>query len=88
MRKAHRVETAERRFLIHGSDTQAYRQFRNSVAVSVIVHLAGAMRPWIDAAVTRADAGTDLAAVAAAARPPVLKPSATGRKAQVSGHPR
>lgn len=49
-------ETEDRPFLLHGSDTQAYRQFGNSVVVPVITFLAGAMRPYLEAAVARGDA--------------------------------
>jgi DNA (cytosine-5)-methyltransferase 1 len=35
-------------FRIPVSDTQAYKQFGNSVAVPVIAAVAAAMRPWID----------------------------------------
>lgn len=44
-------ETKDRPFLLHGSDTQAYRQFGNSVVVPVIEYLAREMRPYIEAAV-------------------------------------
>ena len=50
-------EAKDRPFLLHGSDTQAYRQFGNSVVVPVIEYLAGQMRPHIEAAVRRAEAG-------------------------------
>lgn len=46
-------ERKDRPFLFHGSDTQAYRQFGNSVVVPVIEFLAAAMRPHIEAAVDR-----------------------------------
>lgn len=49
-------ETKDRPFLLHGSDTQAYRQFGNSVVVPVVEFLAAAMRPYIDAAVARSEA--------------------------------
>jgi DNA (cytosine-5)-methyltransferase 1 len=48
-------ETDARKFRIHGSDTQAYRQFGNSVVVPVVEFLAKAMRPHIEAAVARDD---------------------------------
>lgn len=49
-------ETKDRPFILHGSDTQAYRQFGNSVVVPVIEFIAGAMKPYIEAAVSRDDA--------------------------------
>jgi len=49
-------ETKDRPFLLHGSDTQAYRQFGNSVVVPVVEYLAAQMRPYIEAAVRRDDA--------------------------------
>jgi DNA (cytosine-5)-methyltransferase 1 len=50
-------ETKDRPFILHGSDTQAYRQFGNSVVVPLIEYLAGEMRPYIEAAVHKGDAG-------------------------------
>lgn len=41
-------------FRIPVSDTQAYRQFGNSVAVPVIAAVAAALRPWIDPSMTLA----------------------------------
>lgn len=49
-------ETKDRPFVLHGSDTQAYRQFGNSVVVPVIEFLAAAMRPYLEAAVARGEA--------------------------------
>ena len=49
-------ETEDRPFVLHGSDTQAYRQFGNSVVVPVVAFLAGAMKPYLEAAVTRSEA--------------------------------
>lgn len=49
-------ETKDRAFLLHGSDTQAYRQFGNSVVVPVIEYLARQMQPFIEAAVRSAEA--------------------------------
>jgi DNA (cytosine-5)-methyltransferase 1 len=46
-------ERRDRPFLLHGSDTQAYRQFGNSVVVPVIEFLAAAMKPHVEAAVAR-----------------------------------
>lgn len=48
-------EKEGRPFLLHGSDTQAYRQFGNSVVVPVIEFLAQAMQPYIEAAVARSE---------------------------------
>lgn len=48
-------ETKDRPFILHGSDTQAYRQFGNSVVVPVVEFIAGAMKPYIEAAVVRSD---------------------------------
>ena len=42
-------------FRIPVSDTQAYKQFGNSVAVPVIASVAGAMRPWITRARNQAE---------------------------------
>ncbi|HEV2279291.1 MAG TPA: DNA (cytosine-5-)-methyltransferase [Acidobacteriaceae bacterium] len=44
-------------FRIPVSDTQAYKQFGNSVAVPVITAVAQAMRPWLDAAPAAAPSG-------------------------------
>ncbi|MBX9708393.1 MAG: DNA (cytosine-5-)-methyltransferase [Caulobacteraceae bacterium] len=49
-------ETKERPFILSGSDTQAYRQFGNSVVVPVIEFVAAAMRPHIEAGVSRGEA--------------------------------
>ncbi|MGX5637677.1 DNA (cytosine-5-)-methyltransferase [Brevundimonas diminuta ATCC 11568] len=49
-------ETKDRPFILHGSDTQAYRQFGNSVVVPVIEFIAGAMKPYIEAGVSRDEA--------------------------------
>lgn len=43
-------ETKDRSFKIPVSDTQAYRQFGNSVVVPVVEFVAEAMKPYIDAA--------------------------------------
>jgi len=43
-------ETKDRSFKIPVSDTQAYRQFGNSVVVPVVEFVAGAMKPFIEAA--------------------------------------
>lgn len=48
-------ETPDQPFLLHGSDTQAYRQFGNSVVVPVIAFLAQSMQPWLEAAVRRSE---------------------------------
>lgn len=48
-------ETKDRPFLLHGSDTQAYRQFGNSVVVPVVEFLARAMRPHIESAVAHSE---------------------------------
>jgi DNA (cytosine-5)-methyltransferase 1 len=60
-------ETKDRPFLLHGSDTQAYRQFGNSVVVPVIEFLASAMRPHIEAAVRREGGFTEASETAEAA---------------------
>ena len=52
-------------FRIPVSDTQAYKQFGNSVAVPVVATVARAMRPWIIAAREREEAGPP-----AASQPP------------------
>ncbi|MFT4954897.1 MAG: DNA (cytosine-5)-methyltransferase 1 [Brevundimonas sp.] len=49
-------ETESRSFRLHGSDTQAYRQFGNSVVVPVVEFIADAMKPYIEAAVVGDDA--------------------------------
>ncbi|WP_374275838.1 DNA (cytosine-5-)-methyltransferase [Brevundimonas sp.] len=56
-------ERGDRQFRLSGSDTQAYRQFGNSVVVPVVEFLAAAMQPHIAAAVSR---GSDRAGMAAA----------------------
>ena len=48
-------ETKDRPFILHGSDTQAYRQFGNSVVVPVIEFIAGAMKAYIEAVVARSE---------------------------------
>jgi DNA (cytosine-5)-methyltransferase 1 len=47
----------ESNFIIPVSDTQAYRQFGNSVAVPAVKAVARHMAPWIEAAVALAGAG-------------------------------
>lgn len=44
-------------FRIPVSDTQAYKQFGNSVAVPVITAVAHAMRPWLEPAATHGPSG-------------------------------
>lgn len=46
-------DRGERRWKIPVSDTQAYRQFGNAVVVPVVEFLAGAMKPYIEAALLR-----------------------------------
>jgi DNA (cytosine-5)-methyltransferase 1 len=53
------------RFRIPVSDTQAYRQFGNSVAVPVVAAIARLMRPHIECAVERSRKGRPKVAVAA-----------------------
>jgi DNA (cytosine-5)-methyltransferase 1 len=43
-------ETSDRRFRIPVSDTQAYKQFGNSVVVPVVEFVANAMKPHLEAA--------------------------------------
>jgi len=46
-------ETSERKFRIPVSDTQAYRQFGNSVVVPVVEFVAKALRPHLEKAIDR-----------------------------------
>jgi DNA (cytosine-5)-methyltransferase 1 len=46
-------DTKEKPFRIGVSDTQAYKQFGNSVVVPVVKFIAEAVRPHIEAAVLR-----------------------------------
>jgi len=48
-------DRGDRRWRIEVSDTQAYRQFGNAVVVPVVEFLAQAMKPHIEAALTRGD---------------------------------
>jgi len=48
-------DRGDRRWKIHVSDTQAYRQFGNAVVVPVVEFLAQAMKPFIEAAIAKGD---------------------------------
>lgn len=48
-------DRGDRRWKIHVSDTQAYRQFGNAVVVPVVEFLAQAMKPFIEAAIANGD---------------------------------
>jgi DNA (cytosine-5)-methyltransferase 1 len=56
-------DRGDRRWKIHVSDTQAYRQFGNAVVVPVVEFLAQAMKPHVDAALLRGDANAATAPV-------------------------
>ncbi len=53
-------ENAKRQFRIPVSDTQAYRQFGNAVVVPVVEFVAKGMKPYIEGALTNAEAANNL----------------------------